>query len=82
MNKNLWIDLLLLIEFIVVSITSLALLYLPKGFREGTSYFLGISKSTWTIVHVWSGIIFILTILIHMLFHWRVYLQIFKKVKK
>ena len=76
MNKNklnYTIDFLLSVSFIVLAVSGLAIFFfLPSGVRQGGfQEFLGIEKNVWTDVHNWSGIIFILLVLLHFILHWQ-----------
>ena len=69
---NYFIDLLLIIFFIINSITGLIIFFfLPSGVRQGSyQEFLGIIKQNWLNVHNWSGILIILMVAIHLILHW------------
>ncbi len=69
---NYFIDLLILIFFVINSITGLIIFFfLPTGVkRGGYQVFLGIIKQNWVIIHNWSGILLILLIAIHLILHW------------
>ena len=71
-NKNLIIDIILLIEFVIISFNSFALLILTK--RGGLELF-GMGRAEWVFLHNISGIVFIITILVHILLHWK-YLKV------
>jgi len=69
---NYFIDLLMIIFFVINSITGLIIFFfLPSGVKRG-SYreFLGIIKQNWVDVHNWSGLILILLVAIHIILHW------------
>jgi len=61
---NYIIDFLMALSFLVTAITGLIIfLFLPSGIRKGsTQSFLGIIKGTWSTIHDWSGIIFIVLV--------------------
>ena len=69
---NYFVDLLMLIFFVINSITGLIIFFfLPTGVkRGGYQVFLGIIKQNWVDIHNWSGILLILTIVIHLIIHW------------
>jgi cytochrome b subunit of formate dehydrogenase len=69
---NYIIDFLAGISFLITAITGLVIFFfLPSGVRQGSyQTFLGIIKGTWTIVHDWAGILFILLVIIHFMLHW------------
>ena len=69
---NYFIDLLMLISFVINSITGLILFFfLPTGVRgEGYQVFLGIMKQNWINLHNRSGLLLILLVAIHLILHW------------
>jgi hypothetical protein len=69
---NYFIDLLMLISFVINSFTGLIIFFfLPTGIRRGGyQEFLGIIKQNWVDVHNWSGILFLLLVVIHLILHW------------
>lgn len=77
-DKNFIIDIIMLIEFIILSFTSIILFFLARGGRD-LNYFLGISRSHWISMHEIIGIIFIITVTIHMILHWKYF---YFKIKK
>jgi cytochrome b subunit of formate dehydrogenase len=72
MNKpklNYTIDFLAFISFVVVSVSGLAI---KAGASRGRSQeMLGIQKGAWNEIHDWSGTIFIILVVIHLILHWR-----------
>jgi len=69
---NYSIDLLMIIFFVINSITGLIIFFfLPSGVRKGSyQEFLGIIKQNWLDVHNWAGILLILMVAIHLILHW------------
>jgi len=85
MNKNKLnyiIDFLLSVSFIVLAVSGLVIFFfLPSGVRQGGfQEFFGIEKNVWTNVHNWSGIIFILLILLHFILHWQWVVRMTKNI--
>ena len=70
---NYYIDILMLIFFIINSITGLIIFFfLPTGVKRGAyQVFLGIIKQNWVNVHNWSGLLLILLVAIHLILHWK-----------
>jgi len=70
---NYIIDFLMILSFIVTAITALVIFFfLPSGVKQGSyQTFLGITKATWGFYHDWSGIIFILLVIVHLVLHWK-----------
>ncbi|MFA5745952.1 MAG: DUF4405 domain-containing protein [archaeon] len=70
---NYFIDVLLIISFIVVAITSLVIFFfLPSGVRQaGYQTFLGLTKHSWGNIHTISGFAMIILSLIHLILHFK-----------
>lgn len=76
MNKsklNYFVDLLMAIAFIITSISGLVLFFfLPEGRgRAGDTYFLGLVRHDWRLIHDWSGIAMVVLVLLHLVLHWQ-----------
>ena len=75
MNKQKWnyfVDALALLAFIAVSASGVFIkIFMPGGVRQGRlQEFLGVQKGTWSEIHDWSGIFFIILVSIHLILHW------------
>ncbi|MEM4703412.1 MAG: DUF4405 domain-containing protein [Candidatus Pacearchaeota archaeon] len=79
---NYIIDFLMVISFIVTSITALIIFFfLPSGIpRAGHQIFLGTTKRAWSSIHNWSGIIFIILVIIHLILHWNWIISMTKNI--
>lgn len=71
-KMNYVVDFLMTISFIVTAISGLILFFfLPSGVKQGSyQTFLGIIKGNWSVVHDWSGIVFIILGVLHFILHW------------
>lgn len=69
---NYSVDILMLVFFIINSITGLIIFFfLPSAVKKGSyQEVLGIIKQKWVDLHNWSGIILLLLIVIHIILHW------------
>ena len=69
---NYFIDLLMIILFVINSLTGLIIFFfLPSGVKKGSyQEFLGIIKQNWVDLHNWSGLLLILLVAIHIILHW------------
>lgn len=84
-NKlNFIVDFFAFISFLVVAKTGLIIfLFLPEGVRQGRyQEFFGITKSTYSFIHDWAGIVMIVLVVIHFILHWRWIVCSFKNVFK
>lgn len=69
---NYFIDVLMGLSFLITAITGMVLfIFMPSGIRQGRHIvFLGMEKSKWIFLHDWSGILMIITVMIHFMLHW------------
>ena len=79
---NYFVDLLMLISFIINAITGLIIFFfLPLGVRKGGyQEFLGIIKQNWVDVHNWSGFLLIIFVAIHLILHWNWFVRMTKSL--
>jgi len=68
---NILLDAVAALSFLVVAISGVALLLLPSGRSvEVVSGFL-LSKATWDMIHTWSGVVMLISAILHFYIHWR-----------
>ncbi len=73
---NVAIDALVAISFLVCALSGLYFLFAPSGGLEGGGS-LGsdpgflFSRTTWDLVHTWSGVVLISAAVVHFAIHWR-----------
>jgi len=68
---NIFLDAVAALSFLVVAISGVVLLLLPSGRSvEVVSGFL-LSKATWDIIHTWSGVVMLISAILHFYIHWR-----------
>ncbi len=81
-KTNYAVDFLMVISFIITSVTGLiTFFFLPSGIRQGsTQTFLGIIKGTWSFIHDWNGIVFIALVILHFVLHWDWIVSITKSI--
>jgi hypothetical protein len=72
---NLAVDLIIGVSFLIAAVTSIYLLFLPQGYQGGRNPGwdpeLLFSRTTWDMVHTWSGVVMMLAASLHFLIHWR-----------
>jgi len=70
-----WLVVMLLFSGLAVFLSSLYFLYFPVGFQGGRNPFYGtvilFDREAWDLIHLWSGIIMILVLLVHIPVHWK-----------
>jgi hypothetical protein len=68
---NIFIDALVAVSFLVVALSGVYLLFVPGGPNAAMSDpKILFSRTTWDLVHTWSGVVMILAGLIHFAIHW------------
>jgi hypothetical protein len=74
-RKRYWLVLLLILSGITVTLSSIYFLYFPNGYQGGRNpdynVTLLFTRTDWSLIHIWSGVVFILVILIHIPVHWK-----------
>jgi len=68
---NILLDTVATLSFMVVAISGVILLVLPSGRSlEVVDGFL-LSKTTWDIIHTWSGVVMLIAVILHLYIHWK-----------
>jgi hypothetical protein len=68
---NVFIDALVALSFLVVALSGVYLLFVPGGPNAAlTDPMILFSRTTWDLIHTWSGVVVILAGLIHFAIHW------------
>jgi len=81
---NVAVNLLTALSFLVAGISGIYFLFLTTGGYEGGQNRLWdpnflFSRTTWDLIHTWSGVIMIGTALIHFAIHWRWVVNVTKR---
>ncbi len=87
MNKvriNYVVDVFLIVSFVITAFTSVIIfLFLPSGVKQGGyQEFLGLTKSIWSGIHNYTGLIMIVLSLVHLILHWNWVIAMTKKIFK
>lgn len=74
--QNWWIDALLFGSAVLASITGIYFLYFPSnGYMGGRNpyhdFTLIFNRSTWDLVHTWTGAAMIAVVMVHLVIHWK-----------
>jgi cytochrome b subunit of formate dehydrogenase len=67
---NAGINLLIGVSFLITAISGIYFLFFPGSGRAADPMIL-ISRTSWDMLHTWSGIVMILAAIIHFAIHWR-----------
>ena len=81
MNKlktNIVVDILMLVSFAAMSFSGFVL-QMRRVFFADRSPFMGMSRHTWSDIHIWSAIVVLVLLVLHILLHCRVVDGFFKK---
>ncbi len=67
-NRNFWLDVTAFITFLITTITGFLLwLVIPHKLEMA---FLGFSRGVWVAAHICSGVVVLIIIVIHIVWHW------------
>lgn len=67
---NLWINLTIALAGLVAALSGLYFFFIPKESALSTQTLL-FTRSTWDIIHTWSGVIMINAAVLHFAIHWK-----------
>ncbi len=77
---NILMDAIAALSFLVVAISGVVLLFLPSGRSfEVVSGFL-LSKATWDVIHTWSGVVMLISVIVHLYIHWKWITKVTRRV--
>ena len=75
LKRNIIIDILMLLAMAIVSISGYLL---DEVCRRGVT-FLGMGRRVWIDIHLWSGIVLLALLILHIVLHWQMVDGFFKK---
>ena len=78
MRTNIIIDCLMLLSFAVMSFSG-SVLQMRRVFFANRSPFMGMSRHVWSDIHLWSAIVVIVLLVLHLILHWKAVDGWFKK---
>jgi len=75
-KRNLFINVVVALSFLVTAVSGVYFLFAPDGGYQGgtnTSWDTGFlwSRTTWDLIHTWSGTVLCISAVIHFVIHWR-----------
>ena len=77
---NILLDVVAALSFFVVAISGVVLLVLPNGRSfEVVDGFL-LSKTIWDIIHTWSGVVMLISAILHFYIHWKWITKVTRRV--
>ena len=83
-RQNWQIIAFLFLSMIVASLSGVYFLYFPEGFMGGRNPLYNVTvifnRTTWNVIHTWSGVGMIVVALLHIIIHWKWISSMSKKV--
>ena len=76
---NLLINTLVGLSFMLAAISSVYFLYYPGG-RSAISPVVLFSRTSWDLIHTWSGVIMIVAAILHFVIHWKWVTKVTRKM--
>lgn len=76
---NLILNLIVGVSFILTALSGIYLLFVPGG-RNAIDPGILFSRTTWDLIHTWTGVLFIDAAVIHFAIHWRWITNVSKKI--
>lgn len=69
LTYNILLDVTIAISFLICSLSGVYFMLNPSSGQTTVSYIF--DKTTWDLLHTWSGVIFTTTALLHIVLHWK-----------
>ncbi len=78
LSYNIVLDVVTALSFLICTLSSVYFLVLPASGPVGQVVIF--NKTTWDLIHTWSGIVFTMTAVLHFVLHWKWVTNITKKM--
>lgn len=75
LNVNIFIDILMMVSFAIVSFSG----YLLEDVCRGKVQFMGMMRRQWGDIHLWASIALLVLLILHIVLHWSMIDGFFKK---
>ena len=69
LTYNILLDVTIAISFLICSLSGVYFMLNPSSGQTAVNYLF--DKTTWDMLHTWSGVIFTITALLHIVLHWK-----------
>ena len=79
---NLMINITVALGFILAAISGIYLLFVPGGRNAITDPQILFPRTTWDLIHTWSGILMIAAAVVHFAIHWKWVTKVTRKIFK
>ncbi len=84
LTYNILLDVIVALSFLICTVSGIYFLFFPESGPSGQTFLL--TKTTWDLIHTWSGVLFTLTAILHFVIHWKWVVNItgkmFRKLRK
>ncbi len=77
---NIILDAVAALSFLVVTLSGVALMLLQSGRSVEVVDGFILSKTTWDIIHTWSGVVMLISVILHFYIHWKWITKVTKRV--
>ena len=69
LTYNILLDVTIAISFLICSLSGIYFMLNPSSGQTAVNYLF--DKTTWDMIHTWSGVTFAMTALLHIALHWK-----------
>jgi hypothetical protein len=77
---NLILNIVVALTFLAAAISGLYFLFFPGEHGSSSTALLLFTRSTWDLIHTWSGVIFSLAAILHFSIHWKWVTKVTRKI--
>ncbi|MDO9545872.1 MAG: DUF4405 domain-containing protein [Pelolinea sp.] len=77
---NILLDVVAGLSFLIAAITGFILMFYPSGRYVQDIYHFIFTKEVWDLIHTWSGVIMLISAILHFYIHWRWITKVTKRV--
>ena len=68
---NILLDVIAALSFLAAAITGFALMFYPSGRNIPNTINFFFAKDVWELIHTWSGVIMLISVVLHFYIHWK-----------
>ena len=69
-RRNLFLNVIVAISFLLTLVSGIYFFFTPEEGKVTSTIFL-FSKTTWDLVHTWSGVVLMVAATVHIAIHWK-----------
>ena len=79
-QRNFWLNIITGLSFLVTAVSGMYFQFFPGGSNGTPDPSVLFNRTTWDIIHTWSGVSLMITAMIHFTIHWKWILNVTKKM--